>query len=304
MQKRRITLTLVAFTSLAVPTMSGCGLGINLNGVTADTTLAEIFGQITVGDVVNAFQSFSNDFASGSRFDAVSGETLAALEELQLRLDNGDLSQDGFAEEVRSLIGDAMPNTAFAGSRFYGGPFGSSPRTQIAELLDLTVDQQAEAQTIFESLHASIAELRSQAHDDMRAVLTQDQLNTLDEQMMMFSGFGGRSFNPGGRGLFHFGHGGGFINRFTELLQLSDDQTNEITAIRDAMKDEIRTLHQTARDEFMALLTPTQLDLLDALEIPDRLHDVDDASDEPMEADATIEAEDESASSTASGRDK
>ena len=75
---------------------------------TFDTTLGEILDQVTVGDVVEAFQRFASNVGADSGFGpaALSPEQLSQLEDLQGRLNSGEITQEQFAVEIRGLIGD------------------------------------------------------------------------------------------------------------------------------------------------------------------------------------------------------
>ncbi len=244
---------------------------------TLDTTLGEILDQVTVGDVVEAFQRFASNVGADSGFGpaALSAEQLSQLEDLQGRLNSGEITQEQFAVEIRGLIGDRAPNAAFGGFAFFGGPLGSRMRGPMAGPLDLSDEQLELAHAIFEQLHSDIRDLRSQSHDDIRAVLTDEQLAALDQ---LRADRAGRGLPRGLRHRPDRGSAGGrFFDRLAEELGLSEAQIAEITQLREDLRSAVETRHQQARDEFRNLLTDEQLEILDEIEARRAAHDESDA---------------------------
>lgn len=266
---RKVIATTACFLVLTLA-LPGCNTSI-----TPDTTLGELLDQITVGDVVAAFQQFTagtqfgpGGFGGGPAGFALSSEQLGQIEALQAQLTAGEITREAFQTQVQAIIGDAAPNMAFAGFGFSGTPFGFGQHLDTAAPLDLTDEQREQAREIFGRLHDDIRALRDQAHEDIRAVLTDEQRAILDEMQA------GRGFGVFGPPADMFGmmmsqrHGSGrpFFGRLSEALDLTDEQQELIETIREALRDAIEARHQQARDEFQAILTPEQLALLDAME--------------------------------------
>lgn len=249
---------------------TGCGTGLTL-----DSTIGDVLNVLTSGDLAAAFDEFVG--AAGSRGGGLSESQIAAIEDLQAQLDAGTLSDEAFAGSVETILGDRAPGMAFGGFALGGGPFGMHHPGRLADLLELTDEQMAEAEAIFTQLHTDIHDLRTQAKEDIRGVLTEEQLATLD------------ALKPGGamegddamarpRGPRHGGHGS-FSSSLAEILELTPDQQAEIDAIRTALREDVRAAHEAARDAFRAILTDEQLATLDAFEAA-HAHDEMDNSDD------------------------
>jgi len=258
----------------------GLGLLIGANGcntvVTPDTTIGELLDQITVGDVVEAFQAFAAEASVGGpgglHGASLTTDQRAQIEALQAQVSEGTISDEDFQSQVQAIIGDAGPGVAFVGFDFFGSPFGFGDRRFGAEPLDLTEEQREQARDIFTQLHDDIRTLRDAAHDRIRnEVLTEEQRATLDEMQMNRSGAGfGRVARFGGFGSM-MGSGMGrhrgdrqFSERFAAALELTEEQQTQIETIRSELRAAIEARHQQARDEFRAILTPEQLAILDA----------------------------------------
>jgi Spy/CpxP family protein refolding chaperone len=264
--------------------VAGCN-----SGITPDLTLAEaaaridIFNQLTVGDVIEGFQTFVDNVASnrgGFGFGVgLDDEQRVAIEGLQQQLDAGEIDRDEFSTQVRDVLGDAAPQLAFGGFQFFGGPFGHHFGGRVAFRLDLTEEQQTMARAIFMAAHEDIILLRITAHDDMRDVLTEEQRTQLDElrQPALFQ----RHFRHHRGGLF----GGRFFDRLAEMLALTDEQITAIQGIRDQLRMDVSDRHQQARDEFRAILTEEQLAILDEIEARWDHNDDDAADDSSDDAD-------------------
>lgn len=274
---RRGWLSLCAGLGLTV----GAGCGQN---ITADTTLGELLDQITVGDVVNAFQRFAAAAGRGGfgPHAQLTDEQRTQIEALQAQLDAGEITQDQFVEQVQAIIGDAFPNEPFIGFGFGGGPFHGRFELKVGGYLDLTQEQVDAANQIFDKAHEDITALRTQARTDILAVLTDEQKAKLNELMVgLYVGLpldsgAARGRGPGGPGGFGFGFGrhGHAFDRFAEALGLTDDQKAQIQAIREALTDAIRAVHEQARADFLALLTEEQL-----AKLPNHGSDDDDDDD-------------------------
>jgi len=284
MRRTSTSLVVCAMAGLTIGTTGGCG-----QNITADTTLAELLNQITVGDVVEAFQRFAA--AVGERHGGLghlnahlTDDQRSQIEALQAQLDAGEITREQFVEQVRAIIGDALPNEPFVGFGFGGGPFGGHHGLRVGGYLNLTQEQVDAAKEIFEKAHTDITALRTQAQADILAVLTDEQRARLNELVvglfvgLPFSANNGdannaRNRGPGGFG-FGFGRPGHAFDRFADALELTDEQRAQIKAIRDALTDAVRARHEQARDEFLALLTDEQL-----AKLPGR-HGSDDDDDD------------------------
>ena len=123
--------------------LTGCGLG--LAGIDASTTIPDALNQLaqaaaadptlsqlTVGDVVQGFQQYIQQFTSGTAAYLGSTPELTTdqqtqLQNLQGQLDRGEITQQEFAQQVQAVIGDAAAGRAFAGMDMLGGPFPVNP---------------------------------------------------------------------------------------------------------------------------------------------------------------------------------
>lgn len=290
---------------ISVTLFVGC-----MTGITPDTTipdalaaLAQAAGQdttlnqLTIGDVVQAFEQYASQVSAGTTAGTaptpLTQDQQTQLEDLQGQLDRGEITPNEFAQQVHDLIGDVAPGMAFAGMGMMGGPFREGPGMRLAAQLQLTEEQQQQAQDIFTRLHTDIETLRQNAQDAIKALLTTDQLATLDELMSqrrplpggpggrmgpgMMAGEPGRGMGPGGERMGgqmgpppaspdEAGAGLGPLARFADELQLTDDQKAAIEQIHTDLQAAVEARHQQARDEFRAILTADQLTLLDQLE--------------------------------------
>ncbi|HPF41191.1 MAG TPA: hypothetical protein P5081_15260 [Phycisphaerae bacterium] len=262
---------LMAGVLAAGTAMQGCGTGLTL-----DSTLADVLNVLTSGDLASAFDAFLE--AAGSGRGGLTDDQIASIEELQAQLDAGTLDANSFSEAIGAIVGNRAPGMAFGGFEYGGGPFGMRGPGRLENLLDLTDDQQAQAEEIFTTLHDTIHDLRAQAQEDIRAELTEEQLATLDGLRP-----GAASDESGARIHGHGPHGGGsFSSSFAELLDLTDDQVAAIDAIREALRADIQAAHETAREAFLAILTDEQLATLDAFEAA---HGHDDSADDETDTD-------------------
>ncbi len=282
-----------ATTLTADTTLSGA-LSSLAQAVAADPTL----NQLTVSDLVQGFEAYANQVVTdGAAAGAADGNAAmppetppltadqqAQLEDLQGQLDRGEITQEQFAQQVQTLIGDASPGYAFAGTDMLGGPFLGDPVMGLADVLQLTDEQRQQADDIFTRLHTDIDTLRQNAQDQIKTVLTADQLAKLDELQSQPP----PGPPPGGPGGCHMGPPPGdqgavaqppdqdpnavpdpAVDTWTRLadeLQMTDDQQAAIEQIRTDLQDAVQARHQQARDEFRAILTSDQLAVLDQAE--------------------------------------
>ena len=201
--------------------------------------------------------------------------------------------QEAFATQAHGIIGNAASNQTF------GVLGGSLPQQQAAgtsDPLNLTAEQQQQAQDMSTRLHDDIAQLRQQAHDLILSVLTADQQAQLNgstsgqagqpaqpstaKTRVQSAGLrsqgtnvgvpgsdtnGGAQSNASGVRAQNAGSGAPLQNSF-DALQLTDAQKAQIELIRADLRVAVQARHQQARDEFFAILTPDQQALLYGLE--------------------------------------
>lgn len=280
----------VVLTSLVA--LSGCGTNVR-----PDMTLAQALGQIdilnqlTVADVADAFRQFvaglDESLGRPVGVAALTDEQRAALQSLQQQLDAGQITADEFDRQAREVVGDALPRMAFAGFGFMGAPFGRGFHLAHGDLLDLTDEQKTAARDIFSRLHDDIRTLRGDAHEKIRAVLTEDQLAELDSLGLRRPGLfaadqpadgaaSQRMRGPAGPDGTMPGAGMGSrpmhdrsFARLAEALDLTDDQSDQIETIRGELRDAIRARHEQARNEFIAILDDVQRAMLNLIERDD-----------------------------------
>lgn len=263
MKRRPRTLGIwVAGLAISGFAVQGCGTGLTL-----DSTLGDVLNVLTSGDLASAFDAFLS--AAGSRGGGLSQDQIAAIEDLQAQLDAGTLDAAGFSDAVDRILGDRAAGMAFGGFGMGGGPFGMHHPRPLGDLLDLTEDQQAQADAIFMDLHSNIDDLRMLAQEDIRAELTDEQLAILDSMKPADAMGGGasarphRGMRPGPGGP---GGPGSFEAHLAELLDLTEDQQAAIDAIRQQLRDDVQAAHEAAREAFRAILTDEQLATLDDFE--------------------------------------
>ena len=296
--------------------LSGCGTSI-----TPDTTVSEALSQlaqaagtdaalsqVTLGDLVQTLEASAGAVVSepaGAAPTPLTEEQQAQLDELQGQLDRGEITQEEFNQQANDLLGDMGSADAFAGGGMMGGPPPGDPMMRLAEELQLTDEQRQQADDIFARLHTDIEALHETEREQTEAVLTAEQLATLNElasqepmpppphergaepmgpppgeadpNMAFPGGPGGHMGPPPGA----FGPGGdmppppdtdgagadlGPLGRFADELQLTDEQTAAIAQIHADGRTAVEARHQQARDEFRAILTADQQATLDELE--------------------------------------
>jgi Spy/CpxP family protein refolding chaperone len=147
-----------------------------------------------------------------------------------------------------------------------GAPAGAEPWIEhLAGKLGLTPDQQMQAQVVFDHVRTDIKALHDQAHEQIRALLTDQQKATFDSlSKPPFAAHRGdmRGFQGGGMA---GGGGAGFVNRLTEKLGLTPDQVASVTTIHDNLRSAVDQRRDAAKTQFDALLTPDQITTLNAL---------------------------------------
>ncbi|MGE3182928.1 MAG: Spy/CpxP family protein refolding chaperone [Phycisphaerae bacterium] len=262
----------------------------------------DLLNQVTAEDVVAGFEDFAARIdGSTAEADAVllGDEIASAIDELQEAFDSGELDGVSFELAVQEVIGRRHGGDAFVGADFFGGPFGHHFGRRLVRLLDLTDDQVAATRDIFDMLHSDIRALRRQARVDIRAVLTEDQLAELDsysgDDENADSADDGRDDNRATARHRHPHRPHVFI-RILRMLDLTDDQIAAIRDIRQQLRMDVRALHQAAREDFLALLTQEQLDILERIRDVHMDDEGDDNSDDSNDADDDDSSDDDTAS--------
>ena len=199
--------------------LPGCDTATGLTSGSASASGSALRGVgdsvsvLTSGDAAGGFAEFAagggRPFSDGEYPAELTAEQQGEIESLQEQLNAGTIDRAEFGRQVQEIVRDLAPNMAFGGSGFGGSPFGfgdapfgAQGRFDKAEVLGLSEEQQEQASDIFRQLHSDIADLRSEVHDHIRAVLTDDQLATLEarrpERPNLGSSFAGRP-SGGGR---------------------------------------------------------------------------------------------------------
>jgi Spy/CpxP family protein refolding chaperone len=260
----------------AAGVLAGCGSSIDLSGISGSTPLPDalnqlagqvaadpVLRQLTVSDVVQGFE----DYATGASGGMLTSDQQSQLADLQSQLDSGEITLEEFTQGVEDLMGDmgsghggpghGMMGGPFPGRGMMGGPFPGrgGEDGHLGDALNLTEEQQAQAEEIQTRLHDDIDTLRTDAETAIKALLTADQLAALEELQAQTP--------PRGRG---HGHGPDPFQFFAAELQLTDEQKASIDEIRANLRDAVRARHEQAREEFRAILTADQLAILDQLE--------------------------------------
>lgn len=153
---------------------------------------------------------------------------------------------------------------------------GGAPHGRLADELELTEEQQTQADEIFEELHADIRVLRDATHADIQAVLSEEQLEALENTPRAPMGHhGGPRFRRGA-------DGNPLSDRLAGELALTEAQETAIVELRDELRDSIRDRHEQARQAFRDILTDEQIVALD--EIESRFDDRFETQDEGKSA--------------------
>ena len=120
---------------------------------------------------------------------------------------------------------------------------GRSGRTSLVEVLGLTEDQQTALTALNEAYSVSRKALHEEKSGAKEAILTEEQLATLEDLRAESR---------------HYRHG----TSLSEALGLSDDQQAAMDAIGEAYREERIALSEAYKEDFEALLTPEQVDIL------------------------------------------
>ena len=105
--------------------------------------------------------------------------------------------------------------------------------------------------------------MRTAAHEDILAQLTDEQLGLLDELGPSGErGFGHRHMRfPGRDGRCRA------ATRLAEELELTEEQQSAIETIRTELREAVQARHEEAREEFMDLLSDEQLAILNEMAV-------------------------------------
>lgn len=227
-------------------------------GISEDTTVSALLDQVTVGDVVNGVAQFA-DYATAEVASAMPASLteaeLAEIEALQAQLEAGAITAQEFDSATRELIGDAGPPPG--GQTLRGGPPGHPMGPGAPPPLDLTEEQQRAADQLSQTERDDVAALQAAANEELRALLTEEQLAIYDElpPLMLGPGDGPGPHGPGQPGA----DGAAPADRLAELLGLSEEQQSALSDIVASLQDAVQARREQARDEFLGLLTEEQL---------------------------------------------
>jgi Spy/CpxP family protein refolding chaperone len=232
--------------------------------VSEETTLQELLdltglGSTTIGDVLGAIEGHN-----GHEALLPFGATLTAEQETQLtalrdQYTAGELTLQQYAEQASSIVGMAGVGRPFGGGHgrmfgtvgFAGGPIAPGGGGNGPLGLELSDEQRAAAQTIFDAMRSDIESLHEAARAEIEGQLTEEQRATLESLKLDHPGpF--RAFPPA--------VGGG---RLAEAIGLSEEQSAAIEAILQETHDAAEARRDQAREEFRAILTEEQLANLD-----------------------------------------
>lgn len=125
-----------------------------------------------------------------------------------------------------------------------GAPADGHPGP-FAHRIELTDDQRTQAETIFSQLRADTDAAIGDARDELRALLTDAQLTTLD------------ALDSPDRGHWHWG---GLPDGLADSLALTAEQSASIDERAEALRATLKDLREAARADFQAILTTDQLD--------------------------------------------
>ncbi|MCG3126287.1 MAG: hypothetical protein CHACPFDD_01119 [Phycisphaerae bacterium] len=241
---------------------------IGCSSISEDTTLQELLdstglANATIGDVLGAIEDFTGHDAAlpfGQTLTADQESQLAALRDQYLA---GEQTLAEYGEQAAAVIGVDGAGRPFGGGHgrafgregFPGGPIGPGAGQQgPLDLLELTDEQQTQAQAIFDGMRTDVVALQDAARAEIEALLTDEQRATLD------------SFDVGYHDAFRaFAHG--FASgRLAEALALTAEQQTAIDAILAELRTAVDARREQARQEFRSILTAAQLAQLDAFE--------------------------------------
>lgn len=248
---------------LAAASLGGCA------SITGDSTLQDVLNAsglagATVNDVLAAIENFSGHAVALPLGQSLTADQESQIADLQAQLAAGTITNQSYAEQLADLLNletlgrgfGAGPGRHFGPGGFRGGPHGPGGLGfgGIAAGLDLTEDQQTQAQSIFDTMRTDVIALQDAARAEIEALLTADQLDKLNG---FDSGYG----QPHGLRLFDHRFD---ASRLAEFLALSEEQQASAQAILDTLEANVDARRTQARDEFRAILTADQQAIFDA----------------------------------------
>ena len=160
------------------------------------------------------------------------------------------------------LVAAAAMDTSARGRGGKGGFHGygkkSGHKSSLVEQLGLTEDQQTQIQTLRDTLHEQKQTLREEYWTDVEALLTNEQLETLEELKA---------------------NRGPHKDSLVEQLGLTEDQQTQIEDLREDLREEWQALREEFSTDFEAVLTADQLATFEELKTNRGCHSKDSEED-------------------------
>lgn len=225
--------------------------------------IQDILGRLMAGDVAEAFDQF-RDAAADPGADPnetiqLTDEQRSEIEELQGQLDSGDITPNEFAEQVWQILGDTQPNLPLAGANSYGSPMGILAGDLIAGVLQLDDEQRQQAEMIVSLLRGDMRSLRQTAREQILDALSDEQRAALPFVDVLL---GTNISNQDPKlqiAMLVF-------DAMVEQLELTEEQQVQIEIVRMVLRDGVKGLHESAREQFLMMLVGEQPSILAALE--------------------------------------
>lgn len=239
-------------------------------GISEDSTLQDLLnasglGTTTIGEVLSAIVGFSGHAANLPFGQTLTDEQNAELTALQEQYTAGAITLEEYTSRAAEILGPMGPGGPGMGPGIMGAgrphnggfgadgmgflPGGGRPGMQRpADSLNLTTDQQARAEAIFEAMRTDILALQDAALADVDAVLTGEQRAMLDAIDVDPHGGHARAFGPALTS-----------DWIAEQLGLTAEQQTAIDGTLNALRDAVEARRDQALGEFEAILTEEQL---------------------------------------------
>lgn len=225
--------------------------------------LPDVLSRLVAGDVGEAFQQFRGALLypadDPDRVMGLTPEQRAEIETLQGKLDSGEITPQEFVANAWQILGDMLPNVAFAGADAYGSPFGFLVGGVIADSLQLDEQQRRQATAIVTLLGSDVRGLRQDARGQILSALTADQRAALPFVDLL----SGTDLSTGNTKLQVAML---VFDALVEQLDLTEEQQAQITIVRTILRDGVKGLHESAREQFLMMLVGEQPSILAALE--------------------------------------
>ena len=220
--------------------------------------------RLITGDVAEAFDQFrttvADPEAEPSDSIQLTDEQRSDIEELQGQLDSGEVTAIEFAEEVWRILGDTQPNMALAGANSYGSPIGIPVGDLIADVLQLDDAQRQQAEAIVSFLRSDMRSLRQIARDQILDALNDEQRAALPFVDVLL---GTNISNEDPKlqiAMLVF-------DAMVDQLEVAEEQQLQIEIVRMVLRDGVKGLHESARQQFLMMLDGEQPSILAALEM-------------------------------------